>query len=279
LNVVSASDFGFMSSEARHALLAGAASGLVVDAALFPLDTLKTRSQLAKRTSTTRAALYRGFWSAVAGSAPSAALFFVSYDVCRRQCSSLQLNPMLSSGVAAVAGEAASCLVRVPVDNVKIKLQAGVFSSTRAAVSRVVADKGLYVGYMGTLVREIPFAAVQLPLFEWLKGTMARRVLGTEDTSRLRYPHFAACGAVAGGVAAALTTPVDVVRTRMMARGSSDWSTTLVEVRGLRAAGPEAFFAGVVPRTLWMSLGGAIFLGVYETTRKALADTHTDSFS
>jgi len=28
--------------------------------------------------------------------------------------------------------------------------------------------------------------------------------------------------------------------------------------------GAKALFAGVVPRTLWISAGGAVFLGVYE---------------
>lgn len=28
--------------------------------------------------------------------------------------------------------------------------------------------------------------------------------------------------------------------------------------------GGRALFAGVVPRTLWISAGGAVFLGVYE---------------
>ena len=31
-----------------------------------------------------------------------------------------------------------------------------------------------------------------------------------------------------------------------------------------RSEGPTALFAGVVPRTLWISAGGAVFLGVYE---------------
>lgn len=30
------------------------------------------------------------------------------------------------------------------------------------------------------------------------------------------------------------------------------------------AEGVPALFAGVVPRTLWISAGGAVFLGVYE---------------
>lgn len=30
------------------------------------------------------------------------------------------------------------------------------------------------------------------------------------------------------------------------------------------AGGVPAFFAGIVPRTLWIAAGGAVFLGVYE---------------
>jgi solute carrier family 25 S-adenosylmethionine transporter 26 len=32
----------------------------------------------------------------------------------------------------------------------------------------------------------------------------------------------------------------------------------------LRAEGPTAFFQGAVPRTGWIAVGGAVFLGVYE---------------
>lgn len=33
-----------------------------------------------------------------------------------------------------------------------------------------------------------------------------------------------------------------------------------------RIEGTRALFAGVVPRTLWISGGGAVFLGAYEWT-------------
>jgi solute carrier family 25 S-adenosylmethionine transporter 26 len=32
----------------------------------------------------------------------------------------------------------------------------------------------------------------------------------------------------------------------------------------LRDSGPRAFFAGIGPRILWISAGGAIFLGSYQ---------------
>ena len=34
--------------------------------------------------------------------------------------------------------------------------------------------------------------------------------------------------------------------------------------------GMAALFAGVVPRTLWISAGGAVFLGVYEQAVRTL---------
>lgn len=37
-----------------------------------------------------------------------------------------------------------------------------------------------------------------------------------------------------------------------------------------REEGLRALFAGVVPRVVWISAGGAVFLGVYEWSKKAL---------
>ncbi len=55
------------------ALAAGALAGTVVDATLFPLDTIKTRLQsgaAAAGTPLTLATVYRGFGAAVVASAP-----------------------------------------------------------------------------------------------------------------------------------------------------------------------------------------------------------------
>lgn len=41
--------------------------------------------------------------------------------------------------------------------------------------------------------------------------------------------------------------------------------------------GAKALFAGVVPRTLWISAGGAVFLGAYEWTVQKLTGVNRSS--
>jgi solute carrier family 25 S-adenosylmethionine transporter 26 len=70
-------------------------------------------------------------------------------------------------------------------------------------------------------------------------------------------------GSVAGAIAAGVTTPLDVLKTRMMlAKEKMPLWTMLQSI--LRDSGPKAFFAGIGPRVGWISVGGAIFLGSYQ---------------
>lgn len=66
--------------------------------------------------------------------------------------------------------------------------------------------KGLYRGYLVTLVREIPFGLIQYPLYEYFK----------KHNTKKSTLEFCLCGAKAGGIAAILTTPIDVIKTRIM---------------------------------------------------------------
>jgi len=37
-----------------------------------------------------------------------------------------------------------------------------------------------------------------------------------------------------------------------------------------RDEGVQALFSGIAPRVMWISLGGALFFGAYEATRKVM---------
>ncbi|KLU91992.1 hypothetical protein MAPG_10939 [Magnaporthiopsis poae ATCC 64411] len=153
----------------RTALVAGALAGTTVDLSLFPLDTLKTRLQSSAGffPSGGFKGIYRGVGSAVIGSAPGAALFFVTYEGCKE-------------------------------------------------------------------------------------------IIATFPPS------------VSGAVAAGVTTPLDVLKTRVML--SRERESVLSITKGiLRDHGIRPFFAGIGPRVAWISAGGAIFLGSYQWAVNTLA--------
>jgi len=160
----------------------------------------------------------------------------------------------------------------VPTEVIKTRAQTAAYgelgkSSLSTARLLLASDgwRGLYRGFGSTIAREIPFTALQFPLYEFLKLQLSRKL-----NRKPLYAHEAAmCGSIAGGVAAALTTPLDVLKTRVMLDLRNPSKEQLPSLAGrLRiiyaTEGIEALFAGVVPRTLWISAGGAVFLGVYE---------------
>ncbi|KAF8321963.1 mitochondrial carrier, partial [Cantharellus anzutake] len=256
---------------------AGAAAGTSVDLLFFPIDTVKTRLQSSQGFLAAGGfrGVYRGIGSVIVGSAPGAAVFFTTYDYLKHNLPSPISHPSpLAHVFAASMGECAACLVRVPTEVVKSRTQTSTYGVAASSfdtfmnVMRADGVAGLYRGFGITIMREarsIPFTSLQFPLYEYLKRSLRERLPG----KRVLHAYEASlCGSVAGGVAAALTTPLDVLKTRVMLDMRADRSeipSITHRFRSIyRVEGVGALFAGVVPRTFWISAGGAVFLGVYE---------------
>ncbi|KAG0369112.1 mitochondrial carrier domain-containing protein [Gamsiella multidivaricata] len=262
-------------------MLAGAMAGTAIDTALFPLDTLKTRlqSKAGFAASGGFRGVYSGLTSAVIGSAPGASMFFVTYEGLKTTLSAMMPDPQYAPAVhmmSASGGEIAACFVRVPTEVIKQRMQTKQFTTTTGALKSVIQNEGVlgfYRGYFSTVAREIPFTCIQFPLYEYMKKTYAL----TTHRSKVDPWEAAICGSIAGGIAAGLTTPLDVVKTRVMlsqrnptgGQSSAYYSGIISTLRRILAEeGPRALFSGIGPRVMWLSIGGSIFLGVYE---KAMA--------
>jgi solute carrier family 25 S-adenosylmethionine transporter 26 len=172
---------------------------------------------------------------------------------------------------AASAGEVAACAVRVPTEVVKQRAQAVQYPSSRAALWGILSQRSevgvagvwreLYRGWSITIMREVPFTVIQFPLWEALKSWSLSR--SSTNRTQVSAGESAVCGSVAGAIAAGITTPLDVLKTRLMlAREKVPASTMLATI--LRESGPRAFFRGIGPRIMWISIGGAVFLGSYQ---------------
>ncbi|XP_026474554.1 S-adenosylmethionine mitochondrial carrier protein homolog [Ctenocephalides felis] len=265
-------------------LVSGGVAGLVVDIALFPLDTLKTRLQSPKGfiKSGGFRGIYHGLGPAAIGSAPSAALFFCTYESFKHLASpyvSSSTAPLIHMAGASVA-EVVACLVRVPVEVVKQRKQtAGINRSSIAILKSAYRIEGfldgIYRGFGSTILREIPFSFIQFPLWEYFKKLYVEL-----SGSPLNPLKVSLCGALAGGIAAAATTPLDVVKTRIMLAELSSSKVNLKILSVLkniyRENGISGLFAGIVPRVLWITIGGAIFFGSYDLSKRMFEMYHTE---
>lgn len=183
--------------------------------------------------------------------------------------------------LAASIGEIAACAVRVPTEVVKQRAQAMQAPTSIAALRQILSlrrEKGvfgvwreLYRGWGITVMREVPFTAIQFPLWEGLKGWGVRRRVGGQAGRRVgdgkreeaTGAESAVFGCLSGGIAAALTTPLDVLKTRMML-AKEKLGLGLLTREIVRTEGLGAFFGGLGPRVAWISVGGAVFLGSYQ---------------
>ena len=268
---------------------AGAVAGTSVDLSLYPIDTLKTRLQSSRgfQASGGFRGVYAGVGSAALGAAPGAALFFVTYEATKSVLghrfaavprTDAEVGPWLEPlqhMAAASVGEVAACAVRVPTEVVKQRAQALHYRSSFSAFNAILARRKavgfggvwmeLYRGWAITILREVPFTVIQFPLWEAMKE-WRRRTTGRSRTSALESAVF---GSLSGAVAAGITTPLDVLKTRMMlSRDKQTVFSVLTQI--LRVSGFGAFFAGIGPRVLWISLGGSIFLGSYQFAYNAM---------
>lgn len=174
---------------------------------------------------------------------------------------------------AAASGEMAACLVRTPTEIVKQRMQTGMYKSPYEALNAIRAAEGVvgfYRGYWSMIAREIPFSFIQFPLWEGLKYQWSRK-----QNAPVSSLQGALCGSIAGAAAASITTPLDVVKTRLMlgkdAKGIPYKGTLNTLSRVYTDDGWKRLFSGVGPRTMWISIGGFVFFGMYEKVAAAFS--------
>jgi solute carrier family 25 S-adenosylmethionine transporter 26 len=215
--------------------------------------------------------VFNGLSKNIAGCAPATALFFLAYEPTKRYME--RTLPPEQNYVAMFTAGATGCLassvVRVPTEVIKTRAQTGNRVQSLGGILRASGIAGLFVGYSSFLIRDLPFDAIEFSLYEEAKIAYAKwRGRTPGEVTRAE---ATVLGATAGGITGFVTTPLDVIKTRLMTdtctinplRGVVDCGTRIV-----REEGAKALFRGASPRVAWISLGGGAFFGVLESARK-----------
>ena len=269
---------------AIQAAIAGALASGTSTACMHPLDTLKTRIQATVGAGPGLKAffmnikkigirpLYRGIFPAVLGAASGHGLRTATYEVVCKLAAPLAMLPLITeikiqgfgSGVGTLVGTG----VRIPCEVLKQRLQTGQYENVIEAFKAVTANgpKGLFAGTAATLSREIPFYVIGLVAYEKLKN--AARAIKRGDLTAVE---TIAVGGMSGAIAAACTTPADVLKTRAMTGGSPAGEAIWITVRTIvQKEGPGALMKGWIPRMAWIAPLGAMNFAGYELAKIAM---------
>lgn len=138
-----------------------------------------------------------------------------------------------------------------------------------ASLSRRV--QMLWTGVGATLARDVPFSAIYWGLLEPIRGSL----LPTDGSIASRSQTLTAnliAGTLAGGAAAAVTTPLDVVKTRAQLEHSNQASVVQTLRHIARGSGVRGLFVGVGPRAVRAAPACAIVVAAYEVIKAIYAE-------
>ncbi|XP_019198507.1 PREDICTED: mitochondrial substrate carrier family protein C-like isoform X2 [Ipomoea nil] len=260
--------------------LAGGISCALSTALMHPIDTVKTRVQastltfpqiMSKLPEFGWKGLYKGSTPAILGQFFGHGLRTGIFEASKLLVINIAptLPNMQVQSTVSFCSAILGTVVRVPSEVLKQRLQAGLFDNAGEALIGTWKQDGLegfFRGTGATLLREVPFYVAGMGLYAESKKA-AQRLLGRE----LEPWETVVVGAVSGGLTAVLTTPFDVIKTRMMtAPQGQAVSMSMVAFSIVRNEGPLVLFKGAVPRFFWVAPLGAMNFAGYELLRKAM---------
>ncbi|KAI9849694.1 MAG: mitochondrial aspartate-glutamate transporter agc1 [Sclerophora amabilis] len=267
---------------------------------VYPIDLVKTRMQnqrsqrvgerlyknsLDCASKVIRNEGFRGLYSGVlpqlVGVAPEKAIKLTVNDLVRSRYTDKQTGRIWWPHELLAGGTAGACQVIFtnPLEIVKIRLQVqgeiakNVEGAPRRSAMWIVRNLGLvglYKGASACLLRDVPFSAIYFPTYNHLK----RDYFGESPNKKLGILQLLTAGAIAGMPAAYLTTPCDVIKTRLQveARKGETAYTSLRHCAATvyREEGFKAFFKGGPARILRSSPQFGFTLAAYEVLQTLL---------
>ncbi|XP_061412158.1 mitoferrin-1-like isoform X1 [Lethenteron reissneri] len=208
-------------------MVAGALAGVMEHCVMYPVDCVKTRMQSlfpdpraayrnvfhALRTIVRTEGAWRpvrGVNAMAAGAGPAHALYFACYEHVKASLSGGR-NSHLANGLAGCAATLLHDATMNPAEVVKQRLQMynSPYGGALECARRILRSEGLaafYRSYPTQLALNLPFQSLHFVAYEACQERLNPRRAYSPGS-------HVASGAVAGGLAAALTTPLDVCKT------------------------------------------------------------------
>ncbi|XP_023815438.1 calcium-binding mitochondrial carrier protein SCaMC-3-like isoform X1 [Oryzias latipes] len=276
-------------------LMAGAMAGSVSRTGTAPLDRLKVFRQVHGSSDFSgsmlssfkhmlreggASSLWRGNGVNVLKLAPETAIKFTAYEKVKslirghEDTRTLRVHERFFAG--CLAGATAQTTI-YPMEVLKTRLtlrKTGQFSGLADCATQILRREGVgafYKGYIPSMLSIVPYAGIDLAVYETLKFTWLNRNRGVADPGVMV---LVGCGAVSSTCGQLASYPLALIRTRMQAQASVKGAPRLSMLSLLRniitQEGVAGLYRGVSPNLLKVVPAVSVSYVVYEYMRMML---------
>jgi hypothetical protein len=281
--------------ESISGFISGTAVSTVKTLVKYPLDTATVRLQMPNTEYTIRnlpmlfSGSFDGIVAPLLSNIPAGAVFFAVKDATKTALkeSGIPLPKLALTSAAVAMAIPPYWLLRNPSEVIKTRIQVraeGYYEgmSTIDAFKVALAQKDgntktniaggglseLYQGYSENVLYGFPADIIKFVAYDYLTGGKGKASVSPVEG--------AVYGALSTAIAQLSTTPLDVLRNRIMAVSKEeqgiDEEMTYIErlVKIAKEEGIEELFAGSTPRVAKAMLSGAIQFATYEETKQKI---------
>ncbi|KAI8054300.1 mitochondrial carrier domain-containing protein [Syncephalis plumigaleata] len=233
--------------------------------------------------------LWRGLVPTLAMALPSTIMYYTGYDQLREvMMESCQQSAHVQAAVPLVAGGAMRAITATiisPMELVRTRMQSYGESRDLQGVLRDIQHRTrkegirlLWRGLGPTLWRDVPFSAVYWLGYETIKQRIKQYDQRNSLSMANEFQYAFIAGATSGTIAAIVTTPFDVIKTRVQTYQHSNLhSHSSVKLRQVMRnivyrEGWSGLTRGMVARVAKIAPSCAVMIGTYEFGKRWLTE-------
>ena len=212
--------------------------------------------------------------------------YFLSLDASPRptsttpSLSNVSTHTLVASLASGALARGISATLVTPLELLRTRLQASSSKSTSRSLSAILVQLGdqvkregptvMFRGLVPTLYRDVPFSALYFAGYESIKRILTGSGLGERNIDDSRLKEFTvafASGSTSGILAAIVTQPFDLIKTRLQAEAENrrTQSSTLQIWRQIAARdGSMGLFRGLSPRVAKVAPACGIMIASFE---------------
>jgi len=220
--------------------------------------------------------LWRGNGTNVLKIAPESAIKFAAYEQIKKLLTDdpRQISVVERFAAGSTAGAIAQTCI-YPMEVIKTRLAVGKTGQYKGLLDcglqiyRKSGPKALFKGYVPNLIGIIPYAGIDLTIYETLKQFYLKENPNQKDPGVLV---LLACGTVSSTCGQLASYPLALVRTRLQAGAvASDQGGMVTVARTiLRTEGPRGLYRGILPNFLKVLPAVSISYVIYERAKNVL---------